>query len=630
MQHAQPSSFRYDINGLRAIAIMGVLLFHYKLAAFAGGFAGVDVFFVISGYLMSRVVMGQVAKGTFSFSTYFEKRLHRIVPALLFLVAALSVVCFFFYLPADYTANLKNGAWSVLFVSNIFYWYDAPSYFDPSTDTNLFLHTWSLSVEWQFYLLYPLLLLLLNRFFKSVRAYRAVFIAITVLTFIASVIVTGYDASGSFYMLPTRSWEMLFGGLAFFVENKIRSILWQRITAIAGYLMVLGSFFILTDALAWPGVYTLLPVAGTFLIIMANYNNFVVIKHRAFQFIGKISYSLYLWHWPVFVIAQYYGLGTGWVAVGGYSVLSGVLGYLSYKYIEPLAFTGKKVILSGMVAVFAAVFALAYFSVNQMLYSKKVLDIANYKIQTNPFFEQFRKDTCFTEGMARFKEQPCLCFVAGKKNILLIGDSHMAQFSQSLREDYGSGVNFLQATAPGTLPTLKSYYDKDNNYREMMDYVFKEFIPKNADKIDGVIISGNWAGQKSVGPDNVLTGLKDAVAYLEHYDIEAVIIGQTERYTVNYPVVAARGEQFDTDNTDFYRDAYTEELDAYLNDNLKGVYIDVINEEEVPPLSAEGEPYMRDKDHVTKYGADILVDRLKEDKVWEEFMEKDEKVTDGR
>jgi peptidoglycan/LPS O-acetylase OafA/YrhL len=614
-------SFRYDINGLRAIAIIGVLLFHYKLTAFEGGFAGVDVFFVISGYLMSRVVIGQIARDRFTYNDYLERRLHRIVPALLTLIIVITALCFFLYLPVDYKTTLNNAGASILFVSNIFYWVNTPSYFDASTDSNMFLHTWSLSVEWQFYLIYPFVLLLLTRMFKKMRTFKMVFIAITVLTFIASVIVTHYNASASFYLLPTRSWEMLLGGIAFFAEGSIKGILRQRFLAIAGYLVIILSFLTLKESMQWPGIYTLLPVMGTFCIIIANYNNFTVIRHRGFQFIGKISYSLYLWHWPVYVIAQYYGLGTGAVAVVGYCLLSVGLGYLSYKYIEPLQFTGKKKILSGMVALFAAVFALGYFNVNQMLYSKKTLAIAGYAPETNPFFAQFRKDTCFVEGMKKYKEEACLCFAPGKKNILLIGDSHLAQLSQSLREDYGDSINFLQATAPATLPTVKSYYNKKNNNRQLMDYTFFDFIPKNADKIDGVIISGNWAGQRIVGNDSVLFGIKEVIAYLETYDIETVVIGQTERYTVPYPVVAARSDRYDTENNEFYLDDYTQDLDDFLNANLKGVYIDVINEEEFPPLSDEGEPYMRDKDHMTKYGADLLVARLKDDKVWEDFIE---------
>ncbi|WP_051200036.1 acyltransferase family protein [Flavobacterium subsaxonicum] len=625
LQNNSAKYFRYDINALRAIAIIGVLLYHYKVELFSGGFTGVDVFFVISGYLMSRVVIGQIDKGTFSFNEYFERRLHRIVPALLFLVAVLTVVCFFFYLPDDYKASLKNAASSILFLSNIFYWYNSPSYFDASADTNMFLHTWSLSVEWQFYLVYPFVLLLFNKIFKSKRTFKIVFIALTIFVFVMSVIVSNYNSSASFYLLPTRSWEMLFGGIAFFAEGKLRGAVLTKIIAIVGYLLILASFFALKESLLWPGFYTLIPVAGAFLVIIANYNDFKIVRNNSLQFIGKISYSLYLWHWPVYVVAQYYGIGTGFAAVLGYCLLSVVLGYTSYRCVETLQFSGKRTIATIAAGLLIGVFSIQYFNSNRIMYSNKTLAIAaNSGIKRKPFFSQYRKDTCFVESMASYKKNTCLCFEGGKKNILLIGDSHLAQLSQSLREEF-KDVNFLQATATGTLPTVKSYYNKKKNLRVLMDYVFYEFIPKNAGKIDGVIISGNWAGQSVVDKQAILHGLKETTAYLKRYKIKAIVIGQTERYTVPYPVIAARSYEYGIDNNQFYLDDYAISLNNFLSPNLKGSYVDLINTSSFPALSAKNQTYMRDKDHLTKYGADLLVQKIKQDSIAKAFFENTKK-----
>ena len=617
--------FRYDINALRAIAIIGVLLYHYEVELFSGGFVGVDVFFVISGYLMSRVVIGQIDKGTFSFNEYFERRLHRIVPALLFLIAVLTVVCFFFYLPDDYKANLKNAASSIVFLSNIFYWHNSPSYFDASADSNMFLHTWSLSVEWQFYLIYPFVLLLFNKIFKSKRTFKIAFIALTIFMFVMSVMVSNYNSSASFYMLPTRSWGMLFGGIAFFAEGKLRRAILTKIIAIIGYILILISFYALKESILWPGFYTLIPVAGTFLVIIANYNNFNIVRYNSLQFIGKISYSLYLWHWPVYVLAAYFGLGTGFTAVVCYCLLSVVLGYTSYRCVETLQFTGKRTIAFIVIRLFIGVFAIQYFNSNRIMYSNKTLAIAaNSGIKRKPFFTQYRKDTCFVESMASYKKNTCLCFEGGKKNILLIGDSHLAQLSQSLQEEF-KDVNFLQATAPATLPTLRSYYAKKTNVRQLMDFIYYDFIPKNAAKIDGVIISGNWAGQRKVEKDSVLDGIERVIAYLKRYKIKTIVIGQTERYTVPYPVIAARGYQYGIDNNQFYLDDYTISLNNFLSPNLKGTYIDVINTNRFPPLSAKNQTCMRDKDHLTKYGADLLVQKIKQNSIAKAFFENTKK-----
>ncbi|WP_020213553.1 acyltransferase family protein [Flavobacterium rivuli] len=623
LQNAFKSSFRYDIIVLRAIAIIGVVLYHFKVNFFEGGFAGVDVFFVISGYLMSRVILGQINKGTFSFGNYFEKRLYRIVPALLFMVATVAVICFFTYLPYDYKANLQNAESSILFLSNIFYWHNSPSYFDASADTNLFLHTWSLSVEWQFYLVYPFILLLFDKLFKNRSTFSTAFIIFTIIFFAGSVATSNfYNSSFSFYMLPTRAWEMLLGGVAFFAEGKIKNSTGQKTLAITGYLLILSGFFILNESLLWPGFYTLIPVTGAFFVIIANYSNFMLVRQSSLQFIGKISYSLYLWHWPVYVISQYYGLGTGVVAVVVYSILSGGLAYVSYKYVESVQFNRKRVVVLGVAVLFTGVFAADYFNANRLLYSNKTLLIANnIGIKQKHFYNQYRKDTCFAESMRIYKNKPCLCFEAGKKNILLIGDSHLAQLSQSLREGLAKdNLHFLQATAPATLPTIKSYYNKKNNLRELMDFTYHDFIPKNAGRIDGVIISANWAGQRVVDRDSILYGIKEAVVYIKRYNIPVVIIGQTERYSVPYPTVAARSYKYGSNNHQFYLDGYTLKINSFLKDNLKGVYVNVLNEHSVPPLSHKNVTYMRDKDHVTKYGADLIVAKIKKDAAWKRFI----------
>ena len=622
LQHNLKTSFRYDINALRAIAITGVLLYHYNVDLFKGGFSGVDVFFVISGYLMSRVIIGQIDKGTFSFGNYLEKRLYRIVPALLFLIAVLTLLCFFIYLPNDYRKNIQNAESSIVFLSNMFYCRNNPSYFGVAADANMYLHTWSLSVEWQFYLVYPFLLLLFNKIFRNRHTFKLALIALTLLLFVGLVVLVP-TGSFSFYMLPTRAWEMLFGGIAFFADGRITNIVWQKVVAVVGYMLIFSGFFLLNESLSWPGFYTLIPVAGTFLIIVANYS-FTIIRQGIIQFVGKISYSLYLWHWPVYVIAQYYGLGTGVIAVFIYFILSIALGYASYRYIESIQFSSKKIIVACMVVLFSGAFCLDHFNANKLLYSNKTLLIANnIGIKQKPFYKQYRKDTCFVESMIVYKKRPCLCFEAGKKNILLIGDSHLAQLSLSLRNGFvNDNIHFLQVTAAGTLPTIKSYYNKKNNLRELMDYAFYDFIPKNARKIDGVIISGNWAGQSVVKNDSILFGLKEVVNYLKHYDIPTVIIGQTERYTVPYPIVAARSQQYKSNNHAFYLDNHTLQINEFLSANLKDVYINVLNKNAIPPLSSKYVTYMRDKDHVTKYGADLLVAKIKRDPVWSRFYAK--------
>ncbi|GGB92508.1 acyltransferase family protein [Dyadobacter sediminis] len=614
-------NFRYDINALRAIAILGVILFHYKIVFLSGGFAGVDVFFVISGYLMSKIIINSIDKNQFSFTDYFEKRLKRIVPALIFLILTLTVIGFFFYFPEDFKLNQKNAAASILFLSNVLYW-KSSDYFAPASDTNILLHTWSLSVEWQFYLLYPAILLLLSRLVKNRRFLIAFFVASTLFILAASILFTNISPTASFYLLPSRSWEMMFGGIAFFSENLIKDVKWKKILAITGYLSILACFLLLDTMMPWPSVYTIFPVVATFLIIIANYNEFGAIRNTVVQFIGKISYSLYLWHWPVYVVAQYYGIGTNLQSVLLLSAISIVLGYLSFTYVESIKFATNRMILATMVFIFAGTASLSYFNSNDILYKDKTLQIEGYARTHKKELElQFNKDICHVSKMEDYDKEKCLCIVEGKKNILLIGDSHLGQLSQSFREHFANtNVHFLQATASGTLPTIRNYEGDDAMVRKLMHYIYFDFIPKNAGKIDGVVLSGSWAGKNNVDEESILFGIKEATQHLKKYNINTIIIGQTERYNVPYATIAARDYENNSMTMRRYLNSYAYELDNFLSRDLKSSYIRVINVKSIPKLSSKDEPYMADSHHLTKYGADLIVDKILSDPIAKEFF----------
>jgi len=617
---AKKLNFRYDINALRAFAILGVLFFHYKIELIAGGFAGVDVFFVISGYLMSRIIINSINRNDFSFKDYLGKRFKRIVPALVFLVLMLTVVCFFFYFPEDYKLNEKNAAASVLFVSNVLYWFSSSSsYFATSSDTNILLHTWSLSVEWQFYLIYPFVLIVLKKFINNSLHYIYAFIGGTFLIFILSIIFTKINPNASFYLLPTRSWEMLFGGIAFLGEGWIKNVRWKRFIAIVGYLIILCCFVFLKGSMLWPGVYTLLPVGATFLVIIANYNDFKIINHSSIQFIGKISYSLYLWHWPVYVIAQYYGLEMTLASAALLSIVSILLGYLSFKYIENINFSSGKLILATMAIVFICTASLSRFGSNNFLYKDKTLEIANYEeTYKKVIYKQYARDTCHINKFKDFDKNQCLCLEDGKTNILLIGDSHMGQLSLSFREKaINTNIHFLQASASATTPTLNDYQHGDANRRKLMDHVYRDFIPKNYKKIDGVIITGSWSAKQHevIEDSTILNNIKETITYLKKYHIKAIIIGDTERYKIPYTKVAARDYEHESTNNKFYLDSSAHKIDAYLSKNLGESYIRVINLKSFPKLSRDNIPYMWDTHHATKYGADLIVKKVFSDPI---------------
>ena len=613
-------NFRYDINALRAIAIFGVLLFHYKIPYSNGGYSGVDVFFVISGYLMSRIIMTALTKDQFSFLDYYGKRLKRIAPALLILTLVLSILCAFFYLPEEYKLNERNAASSVLFLSNILYW-KSSNYFDAASDTNMLLHTWSLSVEWQFYLIYPIILLGFNRIFKRTEIYKVVFILLFIMAFVASLVASKINPTASFYFFPTRAWEMLAGGIAFIGEGAIKEIKRRKWIALFGYIVIFSGFIFLDPAMVWPGVYTLIPVLATMGIIVANYNDFKILQHPSIQFIGKISYSLYLWHWPVYVIAQYLGYPINFSSALLYASISITLGFLSFKYVESIRLSSRKLIIITTV-VFLSTLSLSYFTINSSMFKAKTLEIANYS-KTHDVKKHMRMGKCFItsghDGIKDFNIEACLQISRVNKNVLLLGDSHAAHFADSMDEYFKqNNINFLQATSSGDLPFYQNKY-KEKRSGELLNYIFKDFLPKNAQSISGVIISANWAKDDGKDPDGLLANLHKTIKYLENLGIKVIVLGQSEIYNIPYTSIAAKEYEYDTKESSKYLKSTTVVLDKYLRTKLKAYYIPIINIDGVPSLK-DGEPYIFDYSHYTKYGADLTIKKVFKDPLAQKFL----------
>ncbi len=614
--------FRYDINALRAISVIGVLLFHYKVAWVKGGFAGVDVFFVISGYLMSKIIINGLDRDNFSLTDFYGRRLKRIVPALLALVLILTLVGFFIYFPVNYQLNEQNAAASILFISNIVYWQSA-GYFAEASDSNILLHTWSLSVEWQFYLIYPVILLFVHRFLKNKTRYLITFITVISLTYAAAIWYTGVDKEGSFYLLHSRAWEMMFGGLAFLCEGWTSNFKpWlRRLLAITGYVIIFASFYFLKSSMDWPGGYTIIPVIAAFLIIAVNCNDFKVPKLNVVQGIGKISYSLYLWHWPVYVIAQYLGFPLSTNTVIVLILISVVLGYLSYQYVESVNFKTSKPVLAAALIMILVTGALSLFDINKIAFKHDALMVANYMKQ-NPEATRIDSRGCFLttkhKAFKEYNQTACLGINPAAKNYLLIGDSHATDLSEPLRARVKNrNINILVATASGCSPFVNPKSGR-NLCKELINYTYNVFIEHNAKKINGVIISANWVNRGS--SSKVKKDLEATLAYLEKYHIPAIIIGQNEIYSVTYPVLKAKELQFNKKLTDIYVNKNCYKINDFLRSNFKANYIEIINKKSPPLLAADYCPYMFDKDHFTPYGANLAIDKILSDPITRRFL----------
>lgn len=625
MSQTSHLKFRYDINALRAISVIGVLLFHYKISFFEGGFAGVDVFFVISGYLMSKIIINGINRNNFSLSEFYGRRLKRIVPALLALVLVLTLVGFFIYFPVNYQLNQQNAAASILFISNFVYWQSA-GYFAEASDTNILLHTWSLSVEWQFYLIYPIILLFVNKFLKNKTQYLYAFIVVILITYLAAIYYTTIDKDGSFFLLHSRAWEMLFGGLAFLCEDLVKDVKigLRKLAAIVGYLVIFLSFYLLNNTMAWPGMYTMVPVFAAFIIIAANCNDFKVLRFGVVQGTGKISYSLYLWHWPVYVIAQYLGVQLSTSVIVALIVISFVLGYLSYKYIESLNFTSSKPILAGALGLAMLTGFLAYVDVNQIAFKHDAVMVANYT-KRHPEGTRLTTNGCFltakNKSLNEYNEAGCLTIKPDSKNFLLMGDSHSADISEPFRKYFRSkNINIMVATSTGCYP-FTNQTGGDKLCLELVDYALNEFVKKNAAQIDGIIISANWVKAKPSRRNQLAKNLQATIAYLESYKLKVVVVGQSEAYTITYPALKAKELQFNTKLTNRYLRKQCYVVNDFMKNKFKPYYIDIINKNSFPGLGPDYTPYIFDKDHFTPYGGDLAINKIVTDPIGREFFD---------
>ena len=332
--------YRKEIDGLRAFAVLPVILFHAGFSAFSGGFVGVDIFFVISGYLITTIIVDEMEKGSFSLLNFYERRARRILPALFFVMIFTLPFAWFWMLPQDLKSFSQSLIVVSLFASNVLFWLTS-SYFDTASELKPLIHTWSLAVEEHYYFLFPVFLMLAWKFGKKW------IISLLIIVSIISVLAAQYGSrnhpSFTFYLLPTRAFEILIGALtSLYINHKQSTVsVSQSVSqsvSLTGLALVLYAIFAFDKNTPSPSLYTLIPTIGAGLIIIfSNSQNLVgkLLGSKLFVGIGLISYSTYLWHQPLFAFAKLRSINEASIfLLGLLAALSILLGYLSWKYVE--------------------------------------------------------------------------------------------------------------------------------------------------------------------------------------------------------------------------------------------------------------------------------------------------------
>ncbi len=490
--------YRRDIDGLRALAVLPIVLYHAKFSTFSGGFVGVDIFFVISGFLITSIIVRQIEKQEFSLVGFYERRARRILPALIVVLLATMGAAAWLLMPDEYIDLGLSALAAVLFVPNIFYW-ASTGYFAIEAEATPLLHTWSLGLEEQFYLLYPILLVLLYKKFGK-RHVMAILFSLAAVSFVLNVYLVSFKAAFTFYMLPTRAWQLLLGSLmAFEWVPPPETKLGRNLASGTGLLLIIGTIFLLDEAAVFPGVNALAPSLGAALIIYAGMRDeggwvSRVLASPLPVAVGLISYSLYLWHWPVVVYVNM--LEPPWFS--GYLVLAMSLGLsvVSYFLVEQ-PFRKKRLapsaaqmfVAAGVGGALVALFAVGIHLSNGLAFrlSDEVKNAAreeNYLHDDRPCH--------FIKTATILNKEYC---VFGAEDVTpqyaIIGDSHGDALRPALEKAAAvEGVSMIQLTNPGCEPLRGVFKPKARKCLEFIDAAIDAVLENPT--IETVFLASYW------------------------------------------------------------------------------------------------------------------------------------------
>ncbi len=444
----QTLQYRADIDGLRAIAVLAVVLYHFGMPGLSGGFVGVDIFFVISGYLIGGILWSEfIATGRIAMGKFYMRRIRRLAPAFFAMATATAVAAWFILLPFEFREFGKSLIAATIWLSNVQFWREA-GYFDIGADSKVLLHTWSLSVEEQFYIFLPLFLMAL-RFLR--KGAVGALILVWAASLAACIATTPTDPIASFFLFPFRAWEMMTGVLlAIYMRNgPAPQAAWLSWVGIA---LVLGSIFLIRSD-GFPGWQALVPVAGTTLLLAGGLAQTPVTRVLAMRgpvFVGLISYSLYLWHWPVLVLSKYWlnGYENGLIAAGWLAV-SVVLAILSWALVErPIrraTWLGSLPLLAGAIASAVVMLAIGgYAYVKNGVQDRFAPEIRGHIAASADFLQDWSRCSVPLEGPFAGVE---LCAIGpdGEAEVVIWGDSHL----RALMNGFAAAA--IDAETPGLI-----------------------------------------------------------------------------------------------------------------------------------------------------------------------------------
>ncbi|WP_417797711.1 acyltransferase family protein [Terasakiella pusilla] len=645
--------YRRDIDGLRALAVLPVVFFHAGIDVFSGGFVGVDIFFVISGFLITSILIKDIQAGTFSLKNFYERRARRILPAL-FLVCFLSFAAgAWLLLPFDFNDFSQSLLATLGFASNIHFYGDI-GYFAGPADFKPLLHTWSLAVEEQFYIFFPLILIALYKFCP--RALKGAVVVLLVISLSLNLWGIEHNAKLTFYFLHTRAWELLFGAiLALGLLPSLPSRSLRQVTSLIGLGLILYATFTFTHQTLFPGYAAIIPALGALLLIWSNDKQDTIIaailSWRPFVFIGLISYSLYLWHWPVIVYTKIYlDRPLDQMAIAFVLALSLIGATLSWRFVEQIVrrkqiWPTRKSLSYGLGGVFACILILGLTTdltdglPNRL--SPTALTYLSASKDLNPDLEE-----CNRIDVKRIKEGR-LCPMGPSDQaprFLLWGDSHadaiMPGIKKMAEATQIAGLHASFSDCPPLLGVIRP--EKTSSYQcAPFNQAMFDFLKKSG--IKTLILAARWNGYaqgampdsvdnttymlvglpqdrgrsvtKAESKTNFKYGIAQTLPALQELGVNIWIVEQAPAYKKHLPNALTRaeiaGKSFSAftqalpshqARSSFVADAFA----PYLNDTTHYLRLSDTfcpQTEENCLLTHDGIPLYRDSHHLSAYGS---------------------------
>ncbi|MCC6747136.1 MAG: acyltransferase [Deltaproteobacteria bacterium] len=619
--------YRSDLDGLRCVAVLAVVLFHAPIAGFAGGFVGVDIFFVISGYLISRLVWTEVEQGSFSLARFYERRARRILPAVSVTILLTSLPALWLLFPRELHAFGQSVVTSALFASNL-YFLDAADYFGGKDGSSLLLHLWSLGVEEQFYLAFPLLFVCIKKYFRG--RYVTTVVGLAFASFALNLVATVYAPRIAFYSMPTRAWEFLLGTLvAIGALPEVRSVLWREALAVFGLLLIFLAIFSFDPGTAFPGYAALVPCLGAACLLHAGERDLTGVSRllsvKPLVSVGLISYSVYLWHWPLDV---YYALGVqtfpSRLAKVGLVAAAIGCGALSWWIVEQ-PFRTRQLASSPRALVRASCLAaLALLAVGGALvltrglptrFSAKATQYASFL--GYPTVPVYRDGVCFLtpkyNRIEDFRTDICLKPVAGARNILLLGDSHAAQYWKGLSNAYRD-VRLLQGTGAGCKPLLGGA-SGEKPCPELMRPLLGEFLAQH--RLEAVVLAARWR-PADLGP------LLATVKHVKKLAPRVIVIGPIVEYRIALPRLVALAEAHGRPEVvEAARVRELKQLDGIFARELAAAQVEYVSAYRTlcGPTGCvttvpSGAPVQFDYGHLTEEGATFMAQEWRKGRIW--------------